>query len=323
LLGRIRCLFGNKLIPPLVRKRQKHHDGQAMRTDIPDPDALTVELQRQLRAFADALPDVMKASMSSGSSSAPPNSGVAESLISLCKALSDAHRAAGGISVENKHAKEAIPERIGQRGYTFSRFAVVADEDLKDQIERYIPPDLHEWIFNRKYSNFDRNELVLLIVTGNSIGELIQERFGCSLEEGERAESLIREFVKRAHGIELPMATTPAYVGEPSAMPATPPKYEYKPRMPGGIVQYLRDNWAEYIKAGILTRRTLRQIDGKADEAINNYQRGGRLLPIDVRLMTLKEENDRELADLPAARLEGPSDLARLSSAVRRRQPTP
>lgn len=115
----------------------------------------------------------------------------------------------------------------------------------------------------------------------------------------------------------LPTAQSPALV-----LPDAPPKYPYAPRMEGGIVKYLEDNWATYIKAGALTRPDLSRIDPKAYQALRNWlSLPENQLPEHLHVPTKTEALDREIASLG-----GEDRLRRLSAALasreRRRQPS-
>lgn len=104
-------------------------------------------------------------------------------------------------------------------------------------------------------------------------------------------------------------------------LPDAPPKYAYKPRMEGGIVKYLEDNWATYIEAGVLTRPDLRRIDPAAYKALENWlSTPGKELPHHLQVPKKTEALDREIA-----LLGGEDRIRRLASALvsreRRRAP--
>lgn len=109
----------------------------------------------------------------------------------------------------------------------------------------------------------------------------------------------------------LPTPQFPALV-----LPDAPPKYPYAPRMEGGIVKYLEDNWAPYIKAGTLTRPDLRRIDPAAYKALENWlSMSGNTLPDTLQVPTKKDALDREIA-----LLGGEDRIRRLASALASRQ---
>lgn len=97
-------------------------------------------------------------------------------------------------------------------------------------------------------------------------------------------------------------------------LPDAPPKYPYAPRMAGGIVKYLEDNWAPYIEAGLLTRPDLNRIDPDAYQALRNWLRQNEL-PDHLYLPTVSEAIDREIEDLGGARR-----IKRLAAALAARE---
>ncbi|WP_374654303.1 hypothetical protein [Phenylobacterium sp.] len=85
--------------------------------------------------------------------------------------------------------------------------------------------------------------------------------------------------------------------GPPTSLPDAPPKYAYKPRMEGGIEKYLRDNWADYIKAGLLSRPDLKRIDPPAYRSLRNWiNKLGNKLPEDLQVPTKSQAIDRQIA---------------------------
>lgn len=70
----------------------------------------------------------------------------------------------------------------------------------------------------------------------------------------------------------------------------------------GGIIAYLERVWAPFIKSGLATRRVIATFDASALTAIKNYTRTnpatGERRELPFHLLTLKEENDRKLAEV-------------------------
>ncbi|WP_338720756.1 hypothetical protein [Devosia sp. XK-2] len=158
-----------------------------------------------------------------------------------------------------------------------------------------------------------RKMLLFLVENGKSFKELIVEHFGCSEKYAEQAEALVVEFMQsNARGArQFPEELTPLELLE------SPPRYNYTPRMDGGIERYLRDNWQTYIQKGLLTRPDLKRIDRSAYYALNNYLKRGRKLPGDISVPDRSEAIDREIGVVSE---EEAKRLQRLASAARRRK---
>lgn len=101
-------------------------------------------------------------------------------------------------------------------------------------------------------------------------------------------------------------------------LPSHPPQYAYRSRMPGGIVRYLEDNWAEWIENGLLSRPDLKRIDPSAETALKNFLRTGGKLPPHVYVPTKSETIDRALAAHGFDEASG-REATKLASAAKRR----
>jgi hypothetical protein len=84
------------------------------------------------------------------------------------------------------------------------------------------------------------------------------------------------------------------HAAEPLSLPDTAPLL-YNDRQPGmGLVEFLETVWMPYIRAGLLTRPRLRQLDLALENAITNYQRKQQL-PAHVRVPTKHEAKSQEM----------------------------
>ena len=134
----------------------------------------------------------------------------------------------------------------------------------------------------------------------------------------------VEDMLKEADVVSLAnLAPTAAFDAAGSALPTSlpdaPPKYAYKPRMEGGIEKYLRDNWADYIKAGLLSRPDLKRIDPIAYKALHNWLgKPSNQLPADLVVPTKSERIDTQLE-----KAEGLEDAMRLAATKRARERRP
>lgn len=166
------------------------------------------------------------------------------------------------------------------------------------------------------------------------LASFISESYSLDWKESEKLARIANTAIERAiaeHRAGRPLSLEPTFT--PAAggadaqastltLPDAPPRYPYAPRMEGGIVKYLEDNWAPYIKAGLLSRPDLNRIDPKAYQALRNWLAlPENQLPEHLQVPTKKEALDREIAGLG-----GEDRLRRLAAALasreRRRQPS-
>lgn len=140
------------------------------------------------------------------------------------------------------------------------------------------------------------------------LAEFLSKEF--ELEAGEAKELSVKarqtlEALVRDYKAGSTTSAQPAFAlsanGEALTLPDAPPKYPYAPRMEGGIVKYLEDNWAPYIEAGLLARPDLNRIDPEAYQALRNWLRQNEL-PAHLYVPTVSEAIDLEIESLGGAR---------------------
>ncbi len=164
-----------------------------------------------------------------------------------------------------------------------------------------------------------------------SLASFISESYSLDWKESEKLARVVSVTIDKAvseHRAGKPLSLeptfTPAAEGadaqtKPLTLPDAPPKYPYAPRMDGGIVKYLEDNWAPYIAAGVLNQADLRRIDLSGYQALHNWMRQNDL-PAHLRIPTKSEAIDREIEALG-----GEDRILHLAGAIqsraRRREP--
>jgi hypothetical protein len=158
----------------------------------------------------------------------------------------------------------------------------------------------------------------LMLEFGVNSGDILHRaliiQFGLSAEDAEKARSKIEDIVTSIRSDPNP----------PLILPDSPPAYSYEPRMDGGIVKYLRDNWEPYIRAGIMNRPDLNRIDPPAYQALRNWLKNPtNVLPEELYLPTISEHTDRMLALRGLGDLSGREAAKLASAAVRRAQKEP
>lgn len=145
-----------------------------------------------------------------------------------------------------------------------------------------------------------------------SLASHISSSYSLDRKESEKLARVASAAIDRAvaeHLAGKPLSLEPTF--KPAAegadapipslrLPDAPPKYPYAPRMEGGIVKYLEDNWAAYIEAGLMTRPDLARIDPDAYQALRNWLRQNDL-PRHIYLPTVSEGIDREIEELGGA----------------------
>lgn len=197
-------------------------------------------------------------------------------------------------------------------------------------IDEYIgnaPAHLEQILSNKILPLLYRKRVYYGHMERGSISKLLATELGLDEDSARKAEDLVREFLKASKGIDLD-ARKPAHgaatTEQTLTLPDAPPKYPYAPRMAGGIIKYLEDNWAPYIEAGILTRPDLKRIDPEASRALRNwlYTHHGPL-PHGWIIPTLAEENDRKIKELGLSGPDAKKEAARLASALYRRTTQP
>lgn len=160
-------------------------------------------------------------------------------------------------------------------------------------------------------SDYDNNRA--LKTEGDTLPAALAETFGVANEVGRDMAAYLTPLAQQWIAAQAHPAA------KALTLPKAPPKYPYKPRMRGGIVKYLQDNWGPYIAAGVLTQANLRSIDPPAYRALHNWLRQNDL-PEDLRLPTKKEAIDREIEALG-----GEERILHLAGAIqsraRRREP--
>lgn len=165
-----------------------------------------------------------------------------------------------------------------------------------------------------------------------SLASFISSSYSLDWKESEKLAHIANSAIERTvaeHRAGKPLSLEPTFT--PAAegadaqastltLPDAPPKYPYAPRMAGGIVKYLEDNWARYIEAGILTRPDLKRIDPPAYAALWNWLRNPKhQLPDGWTIPTRSEAIDEYVHR--AGLLDGQAhrEARRLAEAAKRR----
>ena len=210
-----------------------------------------------------------------------------ESVISSVQNLAEA------IGRERLSRTDLPPESIAQLSFAQSKL-----ESLLSIVK-----DLESGLFDN-YTNGDAQYSPL----EPDLKEVLIRQFGLSAQMADEIRPAVEGFIRGKLGTpsDIPRATSSN--GEPPALPQEPPKYAFSPDLAGGIEQYLRDNWLDYIGRGLLTRPALRRIDPLAYKAYANWLRTHEPPP-ELKLLTISEALSRE---------RDPGDLKELARVVYR-----
>jgi len=181
----------------------------------------------------------------------------------------------------------------------------------ENNVENFIP---HEY----SLKNFHKKVTIMAEIE-KALADLFAAA-GLSEEHRAMAEPLFMAVLNDPQKIPKMLAAFSAAASkmaaqdEPSsALPWPTVTYSAAHRATGcNIVQFLEEHYAPLIKAGQVTRVTLRKHDPSADMAVANYLRGGRQLPEGLQIPTKKELNDRALEAVDWKAVRDSERIARL-----------